>query len=215
MKKLSYVIFLAVVIAVSCSSEREVNAVIETSLGDITIMLYNSTPKHRDNFVELARDNFYNGLLFHRVMSNFMIQGGDPQSRDAPQDLMLGSGGPGYTIDAEIGELHFRGAVAAARLPDNVNPQKASSGSQFYIVHGLDITDEYLDEIQRIRNIQYTPEQRNEYKLKGGYPGLDYDYTVFGQVIEGMEVLEQIANVQTNANDRPVEDVMIETIRIL
>ena len=215
MKKLSYVIFLAVAMAVSCSQEREVNAVIETSLGDITIMLYNSTPQHRDNFVKLARDNFYDGLLFHRVIPNFMIQGGDPQSREAPPGTMLGNGGPGYTIDPEIGELHFRGAVAAARLPDNINPQKASSGSQFYIVHGLDITDEYLDEIQKIRNIQYSPDQRNEYKLRGGYPGLDFDYTVFGQVIEGMEIVEQIANVQTTPNDRPVEDVTIKNVRIL
>ena len=140
-----------------------------------------------------------------------MIQGGDPNSKDATADQFLGGGGPGYTIEAEIGAIHLKGALAAARTQ---NPEKRSSGSQFYIVHGIQQTEEMLRSVEQMKGIRYTDEQRALYMEKGGTPNLDMDYTVFGEVVSGIEVVDRIAQVQTGANDRPVEDVRM-AVRIL
>lgn len=180
---------------------------IETEYGDMKARLYNSTPQHRDNFIKLANEGFYDDLLFHRVMNGFMIQGGDPTSKGAPAGTALGMGGPGYEIDAEIGALHMKGALAAAR---NNNPQKRSSGSQFYIVQGSPVTEAALDQMGQRSNRAYTPEQKQLYVELGGTPQLDFDYTVFGEVVEGYEVIDAIAAVPTDANDRPVQDVKMK-----
>jgi len=181
---------------------------LETEFGDMTIVLYDDTPKHRDNFLKLISMQFYDGVLFHRVVPGFVVQGGDPKSRDASLDKRIGSGGPGYTIPAEFSynHVHVRGAVAAAR--DN-NPQKASSGSQFYIVDGNDCTEESLDKIEQERGFRYTPEQREQYLKVGGAPQLDQEYTVFGKVVDGLEVLDEILSIQTK-NDRPQKNIAMK-----
>lgn len=189
---------------VSCQQDTSTYAKIETSYGDLVVRLYDSTPLHRDNFIKLANDGFYDGLLFHRVINNFMIQGGDPNSKNATADQFLGAGGPGYLIDAEIGAIHLKGALAAARTQ---NPEKRSSGSQFYIVQGTPQTEENLRMIEQMKGIQYTDEQKALYMEKGGTPNLDMDYTVFGEIISGIEVVDRIAALRTGANDRPMEDV--------
>lgn len=185
---------------------------LETEFGTMLIQLYDATPKHQDNFSKLAEEGFFDSLLFHRVIQGFMIQGGDPNSRNAAPNQGLGSGGPGYTIDAEFVDslVHIKGALAAARTGDNVNPQKRSSGSQFYIVQGQPLTPEALDRIEAQKGIRYTTAQREAYLEKGGTPFLDRDYTVFGQVIEGLEVLDKIAAVPTNPQNRPLEDVWMK-----
>lgn len=182
---------------------------ISTSYGDMLIKLYNETPKHRDNFIKLIKEGYYNGLLFHRVMQEFMVQGGDPDSRNAAAGARLGSGSPGYTIPAEFRKdlFHKKGALAAARQPDQVNPQKASSGSQFYIVQGKPASDDELAMMGQRMGITFTEDQKEVYRTLGGTPFLDQNYTVFGEVISGMEVIDKIAAVQTDANDRPREDI--------
>jgi peptidyl-prolyl cis-trans isomerase B (cyclophilin B) len=213
MKRILTILILAFTIA-SCQPEGNdgyTYAEIETDFGIMKVMLYNSTPAHRDNFIKLANDGFYDGLLFHRVKPAFMIQGGDPDSKDATPGQRLGQGGPGYQLDHEIGAPHIKGALAAARTP---NPQKSSSGSQFYIVQGMPISDDYLDQLEGQKGIKYNPEQRNLYKELGGTPFLDADYTVYGEVVEGMEVIDKIAVVATDNGDRPVEDVKMK-VRIL
>lgn len=189
---------------------------LNTNFGDIKIALYDGTPKHRDNFIKLVSESYFNDLLFHRVINSFMIQGGDPNSKNAKPDVMLGEGGPGYTIPAEFKSeyIHKKGVIAAAREGDNVNPEKASAGSQFYIVQGKKWDDKNLDKIEKANNINYSLGQRNIYKTIGGTPFLDNNYTVFGEVIEGIEVVDKIASVETNNYDRPVEDVKM-TIKIL
>lgn len=198
----------------SCGGEKDRMVLIETNYGNIKIRLYNSTPKHRDNFIKLAEEGFYDGTLFHRVINGFMIQGGDPDSRNAAPGQMLGNGGPGYEIDAEIGAIHTKGAVAAARTADNVNPEKKSSGSQFYIVQGIQMTDPQLDAIERQKGIKYSPEQRELYKTIGGSPNLDMDYTVFGEVVEGLEVIDKIAMIPSGRMNRPSEDVKM-TVKVI
>jgi cyclophilin family peptidyl-prolyl cis-trans isomerase len=190
---------------------------IETSLGKIQIKLYNNTPLHRDNFLKLVKEDYYNGTLFHRVINNFMIQAGDPDSKTAKPGQMLGQGGPGYTIPAEFTKenYHKRGALAAARLGDQMNPKKESSGSQFYIVHGRTFSDAELNHIESSSGIAYTPEQREIYKTVGGTPHLDGGYTVFGEVISGLDVIDNIAKVKTQPGDRPVEDVVIISMKII
>jgi peptidyl-prolyl cis-trans isomerase B (cyclophilin B) len=219
MRFVVYRAFLAlgiVMLALSCkqdgsSASNEQKAVISTSFGDITIVLYNSTPKHRDNFIKLVNEGFYNDLLFHRVMPQFMIQGGDPQSKTAAAGQPLGMGGPGYEIPAEIGSPHIRGALAAARTP---NPEKKSSGSQFYIVTGTAVNEGMLQQIELAKNIKYNDVQRKIYLEQGGYPALDMEYTVFGEVISGMEVADQISKVITDERNRPLEDVKM-TIKLV
>ncbi len=235
---------------------------VETSMGDIKIRLFGDTPKHRDNFVKLVNEGYYDGVLFHRVINEFMIQAGDPDSKNAPADKMLGEGDPGYTIEAEFvypKHFHKRGALAAARTGDAVNPERRSSGSQFYFVTGKAYTDSQLvqmerqlqmaqqqdifnriaterkDEIMALRKnrdqaglqklqeeiialtekeakanpAKFTPEQKEAYTTVGGTPHLDGQYTVFGEVISGMDVVDKIQKVETNSFDRPKEDVKI------
>ncbi len=184
---------------------------ISTSKGDIKILLYDQTPQHRDNFIKLVNEKYFDGTLFHRVIENFMIQGGDPDSRNAAKGAMLGAGGPDYTIPMEYvpAYYHKRGALAAAREGDDVNPEKASSGSQFYIVTGRLFSTKELDQIEKRRGITYTEEQRNTYTTIGGYAPLDKEYTVFGEVIEGMDVVDAISKVVRDGNDRPETDIQM------
>jgi peptidyl-prolyl cis-trans isomerase B (cyclophilin B) len=200
-------VILAVAIIGCEKGDGNTYALIHTSMGDIKVKLYNSTPKHRDNFIKLAEEGFYDSLLFHRVMPGFMIQGGDPDSRDAAPGQMLGQGGPGYTLEAEIGELHYKGALAAARLGDGQNPERRSSGSQFYIVEGRPISEAMLQNMTQQLGTTYTPEQQQTYMEKGGYPPLDGQYTVFGEVVEGLDVVNKIATAPRNQADRPNEDI--------
>ena len=185
---------------------------IETSYGDIVVKLYNETPKHRDNFLKLVKEGTYDGLLFHRVINQFMIQGGDPNSRNAKPGQMLGDGELGYTIPAEFvpGLYHKKGALAAARQGDQVNPQKASSSCQFYIVQGNTWTPDRLKMVEDRYGKTFTPEQAKVYATLGGTPFLDGDYTVFGEVVEGLEVVDKIAAVPCGPMDRPVEDVKMK-----
>lgn len=241
---------------------------ITTTMGDITVRLYDETPLHRDNFLKLASEGFFNGTLFHRVIKDFMIQGGDPESKGAPAGKNLGSGGPGYNVPAEIKPatlFHKRGALSAARLGDEVNPEKESSGSQFYIVWGKvykaaelkqlerqmkmqqeqnifnALAMERREEIMNLRrnrdrdglmelqeklgkmaiekskelgNPAFTPEQVEAYTTQGGTPFLDGGYTVFGEVEEGLDVVEAIQNVETSMGDRPKTDVVM-TVTVL
>ena len=242
---------------------------IKTSLGDITVRLYDETPLHRDNFIKLAKEGYYNGTLFHRVIKNFMIQGGDPDSKGAAAGVQLGTGGPGYTVPAEFvypQYFHKKGALAAARQSDQVNPEKKSSGSQFYIVTGEvysagkltqlekqleqrmlqsifdSLVVENRDKILQLRRnrdqagiaaIQeqlqkdtfakakemgkpkFTDAQREAYTTVGGTPFLDNDYTVFGEVEEGMDVIDAIQNVATGVGDRPNNDVVMIEVNVI
>ena len=242
---------------------------IKTTEGDIIIRLYDETPKHRDNFLKLAKEGYFNGTLFHRVIKDFMIQGGDPDSKNAPKGKMLGTGGPDYTIPAEFvypQYFHKRGALSAARTGDEVNPDKESSGSQFYIVWGKtykpaglkqiehqmamqqeqqvfnQLTKENHEEIMNLRRNRdraglqtlqdklieqtktickeqdkpvFTEEQIEVYTNVGGTPFLDNQYTVFGEVEEGLDIVERIQNCNTDRNDRPTEDIKIEAIDLL
>ncbi|MEJ5268473.1 MAG: peptidylprolyl isomerase [Bacteroidales bacterium] len=196
---------------------QSIKVKIETSKGTMVAVLYDETPIHRDNFVKLAESGFYEGLLFHRVINTFMIQGGDPESKNAPLTKQLGNGGPGYTLPAEIipKYYHKKGALAAARTGDQMNPQRRSSGSQFYIVHGKKFTDMQLDSMEKQMNTKFTKEQRDTYVEIGGAPHLDAQYTVFGEIIEGYDVIDKIAGVETNDKDRPVEDVKIIKITVV
>ena len=182
---------------------------ISTDFGDIIVRLYNKTPLHRDNFIKLVSEHFYDSLLFHRVINSFMIQGGDPKSKNAQPGEMLGSGDVGYTIPAEFDSslFHKRGALCAARTN---NPEKASSGCQFYIVHGKKISDGELDNIEMYNKLKYSPSQRMIYKMNGGTPNLDMNYTVFGEVESGMEVVDKIAASEKDSYDRPLKEVMMK-----
>ena len=249
--------------------ENETKLKIETSAGDIVVKLYNETPRHHDNFIKLAQDGTYEGTLFHRVIKDFMIQAGDPESKGAPKGKMLGAGDMGYTIPAEFvypKYFHKKGALSAARQGDNVNPEKASSGCQFYIVTGKVYSDSTLLDMERQMNqlrlnnafqalvqknmktiyklrregnqdglldlqdtliaqaeaqvekeepFRFTPEQVQAYTTVGGTPHLDGEYTVFGEVLEGMDVVDKIQRVKTDRNDRPEEDVVIEKVTVL
>ena len=277
MKRISFVLLTILACClVACKSEKkarnmseETRLKIETTAGDIVVKLYNETPKHRDNFIKLAEDGTYEGTLFHRVIKDFMIQAGDPDSKNASKGQMLGAGDVGYTIPAEFvypKYFHKKGALSAARQGDNVNPQKASSGCQFYIVTGKVYSDSALlsmeqqmnqmrfnnlfntlaskhaKDIYKMRkagdqeglmNLQdtliaqvekqlagqpefrFTPEQVKAYTTVGGTPHLDGEYTVFGEVLEGMDVVDKIQRVKTDRNDRPEEDVKIIKVEVL
>lgn len=273
---LTNIVLLVMVALLSCSntgksqntnSDKRMNVEIKTSLGDIVVSLYNETPKHRDNFIKLVKEGYYDGVLFHRVIKNFMVQTGDGNSKTAKQDDVLGAGDPGYTIDAEIVYpkfFHKRGALAAARTGDEVNPERRSSGSQFYIVTGEKYTTSQLASMEKnlvnmkknsifsklvnerrqeimkmqqgdslgLKELEHelvalteaeyskdpavlTPEQREAYTTVGGTPHLDGSYTVFGEVVKGMDVVDKIQNVKTGRNDRPVEDVRIISMKVL
>lgn len=259
-------------INISAQNNKETFVLIETNYGNLKVKLYNETPLHRDNFLKLTKAKFFDSLLFHRVIKDFMIQAGDPASKNADKGVKLGSGGPGYTIPAEINPnfIHKKGALAAARKADIANPKKASSGSQFYIVQGRKISDDQLDQMeskinnslktQRVKDFlalqqnkktkdelmkyqkdknqvkldslikviekityvsskskefTYTVQQREIYKTLGGYPFLDMDYTVFGEVVDGLDVVDKIAVVKTLPGDRPAEDVRIISIKLI
>ena len=199
------------------NTQKMTKVLLKTTLGDITIALYDDTPAHRDNFHKLVNDKFYDGVLFHRIIKGFMIQGGDPDSKTAKPGQRLGSGDVGYTIPAEFVPAHFhkRGAVCAARKGDNVNPQKASSGCQFYIVDGTVYDNDKLNMIAQRTGKTFTPEQIQAYTTVGGAPFLDGDYTVFGEVIKGMEVVDKIAAQQKDGADRPLEDIKIISATML
>lgn len=189
------------------AQEKETLVLIKTSLGDITVKLYNDTPLHRDNFIKLINEGWYNNSPFHRVINNFMIQGGQNQD---------GSVDPGYTIPAEFraNHIHKKGALAAARQGDHVNPKKASSGCQFYIVQGQVLTDAHIQMYQQRMGLTFTKEQIEAYTTVGGTPHLDGEYTVFGEVVEGLDIIDKIAKVKTGYMDVPVEAVTM-TIEIL
>ncbi len=187
---------------------------IRTTAGTIVVELYNETPQHRDNFLKLVKGGFYDSLLFHRVIPGFMVQGGDPGSKQAPAGVPLGSGGPGYTIPAEIvpGAIHKKGALAAARQGDDVNPEKSSSGSQFYIVQGRTYQSADLDRVaERSRRlgteVTYSESDKRVYAAQGGAPHLDGAYTVFGEVVEGLDVIDRIALLSCDGMDRPTSDI--------
>lgn len=248
----------------------ETKVVMHTTLGDITLKLYNETPKHRDNFLKLVNDGTYNGLLFHRVIKEFMVQGGDVTSKDAPMNKQLGAGDLGYTVPAEFvypKYFHKKGALCAARTGDEVNPEKASSASQFYIVTGKKYSDNELKQMEkqlenrlkqsifarlqaenkskimelyrsgdkaelailrdtligkteleaekRKDEAKLTEEQKEIYKTVGGVPFLDNQYTVYGEVVDGMEVVEKIEKSKTNRQDRPTENISIISVEVL
>ena len=253
----------------SVKMEQETKVKIETTEGDIVVKLYNETPKHRDNFIKLAKEGTYEGTLFHRVIKDFMIQAGDPDSKKATKGQMLGSGDVGYTVPAEFvypKYFHKKGVLSAARQGDQVNPEKASSGCQFYIVTGKVYNDstllgmerqmnqarlnnafnalaqKHMKEVYRLRKagdqeglmdlqdsliaqaeaqvakepeFRFTPEQVQAYTTVGGTPHLDGAYTVFGEVLEGMGVVDKIQCVKTDRNDRPEEDVKIKKVTII
>ena len=271
MRKIVFVLLITMLIASnSCvgKSDSGIIVCLKTTSGDIKLRLYPETIKHRENFIKLVNSGFYNGVLFHRVIANFMIQGGDPESKTAKAGVSLGSGDVGYTIPAEFvypKYYHKRGALAAARESDSINPKKASSGCQFYIVQGKVFNDTQLDsietkrkqkleeklfqeiantkqpEIKRYRQersqpkldalsdsiltsvrislknhpvYKFTAQQRVDYKTLGGTPHLDGNYTVFGEVIEGMDVVDKISRIRTDSNDRPIEDIKVITANI-
>lgn len=220
MKKLLLALLLTVG-AVNATAQTDTvrhEILLETTMGNIRLALYNETPLHRDNFLKLVRDGYYDGNLFHRVISRFMIQSGDSTSRHAKAGEQLGEGDLDYRIPSEIvfpKYFHKRGALAAAREGDDINPNRESSAAQFYIVYGRRFNDEMLAKVQeRITKatdgkITLTPEIRQAYFERGGTPHLDGQYTVFGEVLEGIDVVERIQMVETDKNDRPVEDVRI------
>lgn len=200
--------------------KREAKFQMVTEFGTIKIKLYNETPLHRDNFIKLAKDGFFTDLLFHRVINKFMIQGGDPDSKNAEPGKLLGNGDLGYTIPAEINPkfFHRRGVLAAAREGDKVNPEKRSSAAQFYLLQGRVFRNGELDSLQTklqdTRKIRFSDEQRKAYTTIGGYPSLDNNYTIFGEVIEGMEVIDQIAQQPTDKTNRPLKDIRFTISKI-
>lgn len=200
------------------AQEVETLVLIETDMGKIKVKLFNDTPQHRDNFIKNVKEKRYDGLLFHRVIKQFMIQGGDIDSKDAPTEQHLGDGDPGYTIPAEIvypKYFHKRGMLCAARTGDDENPERASSATQFYIVTGKFYTEMELDKMEKKENRTFTPEERQAYMLEGGAPHLDNKYTIFGEVVKGMKVVDKIQFVETNEEDRPLKNIKIKTMEIV
>jgi cyclophilin family peptidyl-prolyl cis-trans isomerase len=193
------------------------DAIIHTSMGDIGIKLYEDTPVHRENFLKLAHAHFYDSTLFHRVIKDFMVQGGDPYSKDPAKKAMAGQGGPGYTLPAEIlpHYFHKKGVLAAARLGDQMNPQRASSGSQFYLVQGKVMTEAEISRVESQmkgvlgQDFKFSDAAREAYKTVGGVPFLDQQYTVFGEVISGMDVIDKIAAVEKLPGDKPKVEIMM------
>ena len=223
MRKIFFMMVLSSLILIACK-KSEVHVVLETTKGDIELKLYDATPQHRDNFVKLVKECAYDSLLFHRVIRDFMIQGGDPDSKNAAPGVFLGEGDRPYTVPAEFrleeGIFHRRGVLAAAREGDDVNPEQRSSAMQFYIVWGKIFDEQGLDNVQKRLDertggrVKLTPEMREVYKTVGGTPHLDGQYTVFGEVVSGLDVVDAIQQVQTDGNDRPVEDVRIIRARL-
>lgn len=212
MKKLLFLCFLLMAGSAFAAKPKHQYVKITTDKGICIVMLYNETPLHRDNFIKLVKEGYYNGTLFYRVIKNFMIQGGDPDSKQARPEQELGNGGPSYTVPAEFRDslFHKKGVLAAAREGDDVNPEKASAGSQFYLVQGRVFTDEQLDLLEQRRLKHKIPDyQRAVYKSIGGTPHLDRNYTVFGEVVKGIDMIDRIAAVETGKADRPKQDVVM------
>ncbi|WP_423737129.1 peptidylprolyl isomerase [Chitinophaga caseinilytica] len=210
-KKLPFLLLLLLA-TMAAHAQRNRKVKVYTPYGKMVVRLYDQTPKHRDNFIRLTKQHYFDSLLFHRVIKNFMIQGGDPDSKRAKPGETVGNGGPGYTVPAEfqLDLYHRKGALGAAR---DDNPTKASSGSQFYIVQGKKWTDGGLDTLEQTRlgGRKLPVDQREVYKTWGGSPHLDQSYTVFGQVVKGFHVIDSIAAVQTNkADNRPLQDVRMK-----
>lgn len=219
LKSLFAAFFMLVFLGASAQKNKIEIVELHTSMGNIYLWLHDKTPQHKANFLKLAKEGFYDSLLFHRVIRDFMVQGGDPNTRDSTQKNLFGQGGPGYTVPAEFDTtfIHKKGALAAARMPDKMNPEKASSGSQFYIVQGKIQSDDQLSQIQNYirsstpyKNFTYTQEMRNAYTSIGGTPHLDMQYTVFGEVISGLDVVDKIAAIPTNKNDLPDKPVVMK-----
>lgn len=217
MRKL-LILALLPLLAFACKKSENI-VVMETTKGVIELKLYDATPLHRDNFVKLVKEGAYDSLLFHRVIQDFMIQGGDPDSKNAAPGAPLGEGDRPYTVPAEFrldqGIFHRRGVLAAAREGDDINPEQRSSAMQFYIVWGKIFDDEGIENVQKRLDdrtggkVKLTPEMCEVYKTVGGTPHLDGQYTVFGEVVSGLEVVDSIQRVPTDALDRPIEDVRI------
>ncbi len=211
MKKLIFSVLLLLAISAQAAKPKHQFVRIKTEKGECVVILYNQTPKHRDNFVKITKDGNLTGTLFHRVIQGFMIQGGDPDSKTAKPGQALGDGDLGYTVPAEFRDslFHKKGVIAAAR--DN-NPEKSSSACQFYLAQGKVFTDEQLNTLEetRLKGRKIPTWQREVYKTLGGIPHLDQNYTVFGEVIQGVEMIDAIAAVKTGPADRPVEDVRME-----
>jgi cyclophilin family peptidyl-prolyl cis-trans isomerase len=202
--------------------DRKRDIELTTSEGTIVLRLYDSTPLHRDNFLRLVKSHYYDSILFHRVIRNFMIQSGDPESKRAAAGQPLGNGGPTYTIPAEfrVSLFHKKGVLAAARQGDDVNPERKSSASQFYIVQGRTFTDKQLDsvEVVRLKGYKLPADHREVYKTIGGTPQLDQNYTVFGEVVKGLDVVDKIAGTSTSKaqdRDRPLTDIRIIKARLI
>ncbi|MBR4537006.1 MAG: peptidylprolyl isomerase [Bacteroidales bacterium] len=226
MKKITILAFFLLMLTLGWSqaagyqnrkTDKPVKVEMTTSLGKMVFVLYNDTPLHRDNFLKLVKSHTYDSLLFHRVIKNFMIQAGDPNSRKAKPNQMLGDGTLGYTIPAEFrsNHIHKKGALCAARQGDNVNPRKESSASQFYVVQGQVWDERSLNMMEQRFGRKFSEEQRKIYTTIGGTPHLDGDYTVFGELVEGMDVVDKIASVETGMADRPVKDVRILKVKVI
>ena len=226
MKKITILAFFLLMLTLGWSqaagyqnrkTDKPVKVEMTTSLGKMVFVLYNDTPLHRDNFLKLVKSHTYDSLLFHRVIKNFMIQAGDPNSRKAKPNQMLGDGTLGYTIPAEFrsNHIHKKGALCAARQGDNVNPRKESSASQFYVVQGQVWDERSLNMMEQRFGRKFSEEQRKIYTTIGGTPHLDGDYTVFGELVEGMVVVDKIASVETGMADRPVKDVRILKVKVI
>lgn len=206
-------VMLSLLLSANLFAQKPVNhyVQIETDKGSCLLKLYNETPKHRDNFIKLVKEGYYDNLLFHRVINNFMVQGGDPDSRNAVEKQELGNGGPDYKIVSEIqdGLYHKKGTIGAAR---DDNPAKQSSASQFYLVHGRVFSEAGLDslEVSRMKGKKFSPAQRASYTTIGGAPHLDGNYTVFGELLSGIPTVDAIAIVKTDKKDRPVEDIKMK-----
>ena len=213
MKKIIILLFVLFTLNVSASKPKNSYVKISTSYGDVYIKVINETPLHRDNFIKLAKEGTLNGTLFHRVIKNFMIQGGDPDSKTAKAGVLLGDGDLGYTVPAEFVSniYHKKGVLAAAR---DDNPTKASSACQFYIVQGKKYSDAELDALEngRLAGRKIPADQREIYKTIGGTPFLDQSYTVYGEVVKGIEMVDKIADVKTDKNNRPLEDIKMEVV---
>ncbi|WP_293302257.1 peptidylprolyl isomerase [Pedobacter sp. UBA4863] len=217
MKKLLLIYFLCCFSFAYAAKPKYQYVKISTSKGECIVRLYNETPLHRDNFLKLAKEGYYNGTIFHRVIKDFMIQGGDPESKNATPETTLGNGGPKYTVAAEFNDslFHKKGVLAAAREGDSINPEKASSGSQFYLVQGKVFTNEQLDLLEERRLKHKIPaHQREVYKTIGGTPHLDRNYTVYGEIVKGLDMVDNIANLETGIANRPKEDIKM-TVTIL
>lgn len=210
MKPILIAVF-AITFSLLAHSQERVKVKISTKYGDMVAELYDETPIHRDNFIKLVKEGFYDGTLFHRVIPAFMIQGGDPVSKDDTPNTRIGNGGPGYTLPAEFNPqfFHKKGALAAARMGDAVNPKKESSGSQFYIVEGQVYDNNTIDLFAKRMGVEFSPAQKKAYTTVGGTPHLDANYTVFGELVEGLEIISKISNVTRDKNNLPKDKVIM------